>query len=288
MVANTEAIGTNDLSIRHRDVIELFELLYSITDGINRFDWSDLKIFKMERAQISDSIYLLEWRLCQLEDSTRFRQHSPTRAESLPIAMPSDDKHLWLETSPPTDLSNALIYASHLFLHLAIRGQPPMAHRHRALTEALMSSLCDTLMVLDLLSEAEALGSPASYHTTSSSGQLSAESWSTAASSDASNGSAWNVPRNNLHENILLWILFVGCCVRMPTSPDGAPFMYRGILLGDHHEFFVNALAKCCRMRGILDRESLLLALKDILWLENWCQNQLELIWQETSDHLRA
>lgn len=286
MVANTEAIGLSSLSIRHREVMELFELLYSITDAINSFNWADIKAFKAERAQISDSIYLLEWRLCQLEDSNRSQQSSSTRAESLPITMPSDDNDSWLETSPPPDLSNALVYASHLFLHLAIRGQPPAAHRHRALTEALMSSLCDTLMMLDLMSEVDPLGSPASYHTESSIGQLSTESWSTT-TSDVSNSSSWIAPRSHLHENILLWILFVGSCIRMPNSLDNAPFMYRGIIIGDHHEFFSRTLARYCRVRNILDRETLLLTLKEISWLDSWCENQLDLVWQEISDYIR-
>lgn len=287
MVANTEAIGLNDLSIQHREVIELFELLYSITDGINTFSWADIKNFKVERAQISDSIYLLEWRLCQLEDSTRSQQSSSTRAESLPITMPSDDSDSWLETSPPTDLSNALIYASHLFLHLAIRGQPPAARRHRALTEALMSSLCDTLMMLDLLSEFDPpLGSPASYHTESSVGHLSTESWSTT-TSEVSNPCTWTALRSNLHENILLWILFVGSCIRIPNTLNNSPFMYRGILFGDHHEFFSRSLGKYCRVRNILDKDTLHLMLKDIVWLDSWCENQLELVWQEITDHMR-
>ena len=302
MVANTEATGLNDLSVQHREVLELFELLYSVADGINTFDWADVQGFKEERAQISDSIYFLEWRLCQLEDSIRRRQCPTTRAESLPVLMPSDGagpgpcsgssgSGAWSETTPPIDLSNAIVYASHIFLHLAIRGQPPAAHRHRALTEALMSSLCDTLMMLDLLSGPESIGSPESYHTAISGGQLSVESWGSSTSEPTSTG-AWSsattttTTRCELHENILLWVLFVGCCVRMPAFHDDAPFMYRGILLGDHHEFFLNALAKYCRARNILDRDALLATLKDIVWLDRWCENQLELVWQEISDRL--
>ncbi|RYP48726.1 hypothetical protein DL768_005446 [Monosporascus sp. mg162] len=286
MVANTEAIGLNDLSIRNRETIELFELLYSIADGINIFDWADFKNFKAERAQISDSIYLLEWRLCQLEDLTRSRQHSSTRAESLPVLMPSENE-TWMETSPPTDLSNALIYASHLFLHLAIRGQPPSAYRHRALTEALMSSLCDTLMVLDLLYDPETNGSPESHHTTGSGGQVSTENWSTTTSETPDVGT-WGAIKPDLHENILLWILFIGSCIRMPSSPADAPFMYRGILLGDHHEFFINALTRYCRMRNIIEKETLLATLKGIVWLDRWSENQLELVWQEISGRVRT
>ena len=301
MVANTEATGLNDLSVQHREVLELFELLYSVADGINTFDWADLQGFKEERAQISDSIYFLEWRLCQLEDSIRRRLCPMTRAESLPILMLSDGTTAgsspgsgsWSDSSPPTDLSNAIVYASHLFLHLAIRGQPPAAHRHRALTEALMSSLCDTLMMLDLLSGPDSIGSPESYHTAVSGGQLSVESWGSSTSDPASTG-AWSgatatsttTTRCELHENILLWVLFVGCCVRMPAIQDDAPFMYRGIILGDHHEFFLNALAKYCRTRNIFDRDALLAILKDIVWLNRWCENQLDLIWQEIGDRL--
>ncbi|RYP41438.1 hypothetical protein DL767_001076 [Monosporascus sp. MG133] len=286
MVANTEAIGLNDLSVENREAIELFELLYSITDSINIFDWTDLKNFKAERAQISDSIYLLEWRLCQLEDLIRSRQHSSTRAESLPVLMPSENNEIWMETSPPTDLSNTLIYASHLFLHLAIRGQPPAAYRHRALTEALMSSLCDTLMALDLLSDPETHGSPESHHTTGSGEQVSTERWSTT-TSEISDLSTWGAIKSDLHENILLWTLFTGSCIRMPSSPADAPFMYRGILLGDHHEFFINALIRYCRMRNIIEKETLLATLKGIVWLDRWSDNQLELVWQEIGSHVR-
>ncbi|RYP75143.1 hypothetical protein DL771_002604 [Monosporascus sp. 5C6A] len=286
MVANTEAIGLNDLSIQNREVVELFELLHSIADSINIFDWADLKNFQAERAQISDSIYLLEWRLCQLEDLIRSRQHSSTRAESLPVLMPSENNETWVETSSPTDLSNALIYASHLFLHLAIRGQPPAAYRHRALAEALMSSLCDTLMVLDLLSDPETHGSPESRHTTSSGGQASTESWSTT-TSETSDVRTWGATNSDLHENILLWTLSIGSCIRMPSSPADAPFMYRGILLGDHHEFFINALTRYCRMRNIIEKETLLATLKGIVWLDRWSEAQLELIWQEIGGHIR-
>lgn len=297
MVANTETTGANDLSIQHREVIELFELLYSVADGINTFDWADLKSFKEERAQISDSIYFLEWRLCQLEDSVRRRQqqYPAMRSESLPASMPTENQDSsWLETSPPADLSDAIVYASHIFLHLAIRGQPPAAHRHRALTEALMSSLCDTLMMLDLLSGPDSIGSPESYHTALSGGQLSVESWGTGTSSTSeatsSSTGAWNTTnatnRCNLHENILLWVLFVGCCVRMPIFVDDSPFMYRGILLGDHHEFFLNALTKYCRARNIVDKDTLQTTLKDIVWLDRWCESQLGLIWHEMGDRL--
>ncbi|RYP84853.1 hypothetical protein DL770_005146 [Monosporascus sp. CRB-9-2] len=286
MVANTEAIGLNDLSVQNREAIELFELLYSIADSINIFDWADLKNFKAERAQISDSIYFLEWRLCQVEDLIRRRRHFSTRAESLPVLMPSENNETWIETSPPTDLSNALIYASHLFLHLAIRGQPPAAYRHRALTEALMSSLCDTLMVLDLLSDPETHGSPESHHTTGSGGQVSTESWSTT-TSETLDVSTWGAIKSDLHENILLWTLFIGSCIRMPSSPADAPFMYRGILLGDHHEFFIKALTRYCRMRNIFEEETLLATLKGIVWLDRWSENQLELVWQEIGGRVR-
>ncbi|RYP07192.1 hypothetical protein DL764_002638 [Monosporascus ibericus] len=286
MVANTEATGLNGLSIQNREAIELFELLYSIANSINIFDWADLNNFKAERALISDSIYLLEWRLCQLEDLIRSRQHYSTRAESLPVLMPSENNETWMETSPPTDISNALIYASHLFLHLAIRGQPPAAYRHRALTEALMSSLCDTLMVLDLLSDPETHESPESHHTTSSGGQVCTENWSTA-TSETSEASTRGAIKSDLHESILLWILSIGSCIRMPSSPADASFMYRGILLGDHHEFFINTLTRYCRMRSIIEKETLLATLRSIVWLDRWCENQLELVWQEIGDHIR-
>ncbi|KAI0011337.1 hypothetical protein F4779DRAFT_626546 [Xylariaceae sp. FL0662B] len=287
MMANMEPLEFRDLTIQNREAIELFELLYSITECINDFDYTNLESMSAERVQASDSIYLVEWRLCQLEELSRTR-HSLKRAESLPL-VPSVEDNNHAKCPSTTDLSDALVYAAHLFLHLAIRGQPPAAHRHRALIEALMSSLCDAILTLDLLSDPETYGSPMSQGSGGSSGISSTESWITYTSSDASHSSipTPREPRNELHANILLWALFVGSCVRVPISSNESSFAHHMITLGEHHEFLINALKRYCRLRNILDKETLLAKLKDIMWLDRWCENQLELVWLQIEDYLR-
>ncbi|KAI1077539.1 hypothetical protein F5B20DRAFT_267943 [Whalleya microplaca] len=283
MLANMEPLGMKDLIIQNREAIELFELLYSITECINEFDYTKLESMSTERVQTSDSIYLVEWRLCQLEEASRNR-HSSKRAESLPL-IPSVEGDNQPKCPSATDLSDTLIYAAHLFLHLAVRGQPPAAHRHRALIEALLSSLCDPILTLDLLSDPEPHGSPLSQCSGGSSGT---ESWITY-SSDTSLPTipSSTEPRDDLHANILLWALFVGSCVRVPISSHDYSFAHHTIALGDHHEFLINALKRYCRMRNILDKDTLTTKLRDIMWLDSWCENQLDLVWSRIGDYLR-
>ncbi|KAI1337223.1 hypothetical protein F5Y15DRAFT_426158 [Xylariaceae sp. FL0016] len=288
LVASMEPLGSKDLIIRNREAIELFELMYSITHCLNSFDYTNLENMSTERIQVSDSIYLVEWRLCQLEELSRARQ-AMKRAGSLPLTPPSDEV-VQENGASPIDISETLIYASHLFLHLALRGQPPAASRHRALTEALMSSLCDTLLTLDLLSDPEPYGSPTSHHSSAS----GSDHWPATLceqSSSLSNtdpDSPLHPPKDDLHANILLWALFVGSCVRVPVARTDyeSPFMYQTVLLGDHHEFFANALRNYCGMRGIADLETLAGKLRDVMWLNSWCENQLALIWVEIGESI--
>lgn len=265
MLANMEPLGLRDLTVQNREALELFELLYSITDCINTFDYRTLKSAYSQKVQVSNSIYLVEWRLCQLEQLSRSRQSS-RRSGSVPL-LPSIEGGRPPRQPAPTDLSDVLIYASHLFLHLAIRGLPPSAPRHRVLVESLMSALCDPILTLDLLS-------PPKPNESTTEGSLSR---SDDPDPEQSAFQA-STPRDELHANILLWALFLGACVRVPISLDAS------VLLGDYHGFFITALKNYCKMRGIVRREEFSAKLKDIVWIFSWSEHQLTLAWQEIND----
>ncbi|TGJ83672.1 hypothetical protein E0Z10_g5107 [Xylaria hypoxylon] len=276
--------GSTDLVIRNREIVEIFELIHSVTNCLGSFDYSNLQNMSTERVQVSDSIYLAEWRLFQLEEAYRNLKAS-RRTSSLTLENHNDAKQ---ETgySSAIDLSESLIFAGHLFMHLALRGQPPAAHRHRGITGALMSSLCETLLTLNILSNPEPYGSPRSYHSTGSLGNSSVESWSTTTTNTSILSSSSTKPEDDFTQNALLWALFVGSCVRVPIDPNEFQFSHQSVLLGDHHQFFVHALKNYCLMRYITDKETLAAKLKDIIWLNSWCENQLDLIWTEVCDHL--
>ncbi|KAI1778935.1 hypothetical protein F4818DRAFT_234357 [Hypoxylon cercidicola] len=283
MMSNMEPLEFGDLTVHNREAVELFELLYSITECISNFDYASLESTYGERVQVSDSIYRVEWRLCQLEEMSRSRQ-SWKRTDSLPL-LPSveDDRHP--RHLSPTDLSDVLIYAAHLFLHLAIRGQPPSAQMHRALTDALMSALCGPVLALDLILEPKMYEHPRIQLIRGNGGQSATRSWSMYSSLSESVGAS--IPkqqqRDDLHANILLWALFVGSCVRVQVPANGS-----SALPGDHHEFFVNALRNYCRVRSIVEKDILMEKLKDVVWLNSWCDHQLEMIWQEIGEELRS
>ncbi|KAI3326893.1 hypothetical protein HD806DRAFT_531489 [Xylariaceae sp. AK1471] len=284
MGATVESLGSKDFVIRNRQLVEIFELLYSITECLGSFDYSNLANMSTERKQLGDSIYLAEWRLFQLEESSR-NLRSAESTSPLPPGT-RDDMKGEIGGSTTIDMSESLMYAGHLFMHLAIRGQPPAAPRHRGITEALMLSLCDTLLTLDLLSDPESYGSPKSYHSTCSLGNSSVESWSTTTSNTSMLSNPPMEPENDFIKNTLLWALFVGSCVRVPAIPIDFHFSHQAVFLGDHHQFFIHALKSCCRMRYITDKETLATKLRDVIWLNSWCENQLDLIWAEINDHL--
>ncbi|KAI2468120.1 hypothetical protein F4781DRAFT_422847 [Annulohypoxylon bovei var. microspora] len=288
MLANMEPLGFKDLTIQNREAVELFELLYSITECINDFDYASLESTYGQRVQVSDSIYMVEWRLCHMEELSR-SHHSWKRAGSVPLPSSGEEADRHPRYPSPTDLSDVLMYAAHLFLHLAIRGQPPSAQRHRALGEALMSALCDPILTLDLLSQPKNYGeTPASQIGRNSPVQPPPGSISTyAPPSELSQAQASipipipRQPKDELHADILLWSLFIGSCIRIPVSLDST------VLQGDQHEFFVNALRNYCRTRGISSRDVLAARLRDIMWLHNWCEHQLALVWMEIGNDLR-
>ncbi|KAI1760749.1 hypothetical protein GGR53DRAFT_508649 [Hypoxylon sp. FL1150] len=281
MMANMEPLGFRDLTVHNREAVELFELLYSITECINNFDYASLESTYGERIQVSDSIYMVEWRLCQLEEVSR-SQNSWKRTGSAPV-IPSVEEDTRPRHPSPTDLSDVLIYAAHLFLHLAIRGQPPSAQRHRALTDALMSTLYDPVLALGLLSQPKPYEHLGSQLARSSGREGGPESWSiyNLSSETGPVSAPRQQQRDELHANILLWALFVGFCIRVqrPSDEPSAP-------PSDHHDFFMNTLKNYCRMRNIVEKGELLEKLKDVVWLYSWCEHQLELIWEEIGEEL--
>ncbi|KAI1097195.1 hypothetical protein F4804DRAFT_347375 [Jackrogersella minutella] len=280
MLANMEPLGFEDLTIQNREAVELFELLYSITECINGFDYASLESTYGERIQVSDSIYMVEWRLCHLEELSRSR-HSWKRASSVPL-LPSVEEERQPRFPSPTDLSDVLIYAAHLFLHLAIRGQPPSAQRHRALADALMSALCDPILTLDLLPQPKVYETAGSQISRSNPGPSMTGSLSAyAPTSEISQANLSRFPKDELHANILLWSLFIGCCIRIPVSLNST------VLQGGQHEFFINALKNYCRMRNVVERDVLAAKLTDIMWLHSWCEHQLSLVWMEIANDLR-
>ncbi|KAI1818586.1 hypothetical protein GGS20DRAFT_527717 [Poronia punctata] len=271
--AVSEHTGTQSLSIRNRKLLDIFELLYSITVCLGSFDYANLADMSAERVGVSDSIYLTEWNLFQLEESLTPPRTSEDRG----------DVGGSLGDPSTVDLSESLMYAAHLFMHLALRGQPPSAPRHRAMTEALVSSLWSTRAILDLLPSSEVYGSPISHHSGGSLGDSSVEDWSTTTSS-TSVLSIYPVKLvDEFTHNILLWTLFVGACVRVtPIVPEP----HQSGILGDHHQFFIHALVNYCRKRRISDKKTLETKIKDIIWLDSWCENQLDMIWGEIGDCL--
>ncbi|KAI8961779.1 hypothetical protein F5Y11DRAFT_357423 [Daldinia sp. FL1419] len=285
MLANMEPLGFKDLTIQNREAVELFELLYSITECINNFDYASLESTFGQRIQVSDSIYMIEWRLCQMEQISRNRQ-SWKRAGSVPLLPSVEAEDPRSRFPSPTDMSDVLIYAAHLFLHLAIRGQPPCAQRHRALAEALMSSLYDPVLALDLLSEPKVYESGESQLARSSPEQSPTATLSaylpTADIANITPSSMARPSKDELHANILLWALFIGSCIRIPVMINEY-----SVLGGDQHNFFITALRNYCRMRNILEKEVLLEKLKDVMWLYSWCEHQLGLVWGEIADGLR-
>ncbi|KAH7037287.1 uncharacterized protein B0I36DRAFT_63843 [Microdochium trichocladiopsis] len=306
MVLNMEPLGYGDLTIRNREIIEIMELLHSISHFINGFDYNDLESSVSERVQVSDSIYLAEWKLCQLEEVLRSKYFTG-RTSCSPPSLYSDDTLSPQEAKgPATDLSDTLIYAAHLFLHLAVRGQPPTAYRHKILVESLVSSLYGPLMSLDLLAwpsltsfehpasctgnnlvEASASGrSPADERPASPTTDMEFLAGYTSSERKADAGTPITA-HDDLHSDILLWILFTGCCVRIPPTPYNSAYMYHGVIEGNAREFFMSALANCCRRRRIFESGILHTKLKSVVWLGSWCDYQLKTIWLEIEPQIR-
>lgn len=298
--------GPHIFEMRHPEALELFELLFSATEAVNSFEFSRLEDLREQRGQMSDTVYLIEHRLCNFEEASRAR-------------LSRKDGCSMVSCSSPTDLSDALVYASHLFLHLALRGQPPGAKRHRALTEALMMRLSCTLMYAGWLlgdSVDESLESTKLSPWSSgddisvspgpsSEGERSppppapldaAHDWYANPASPEPTRALLATPPvpDELHNDILMWILFVGSCVQMRVPPahdstpggpglggDAQTSLEAAFLSRDYRAFFVLALKRVCRSRGIADKETLIDKLRTIIWLNTWCERQMDLVWAQ-------
>ncbi|KAI1821409.1 hypothetical protein F4861DRAFT_468994 [Xylaria intraflava] len=282
--STTEFGASKNLAIHNREVVEIFELLHSIAECLGSFDYSNLAGMSTERVHLSNSIYLAEWRLFRLEEAYR-NFKAPRGVDQFPLGTQKNIKGE--QNLSSMDLSESLALAGHLFLHLAFRGQPPAAPRHREITEALISSLYNIVISLNLLSSPEPHGSPSSYHSAGSFGNSSVGSWSTT-TSDTSISNSLEKPEDDFTMNTLLWALFVGSCVRVPVDAVEYQFSHQGALLGDRRQFFIHALKNYCIKRCITSKERLAMKLKDAIWLNSWCENQLDLIWAEIHVHVMA
>ncbi|KAK7985748.1 hypothetical protein PG988_003370 [Apiospora saccharicola] len=279
--------GRHDLLLLDGETMELFELLFSTTEAVNNFEFARIDALKEQRSQMSDTVYLMEYRLCAMEQQARARSAQLGNGATL---------------ANPTDLSEPLVWASHLFLHLALRGQPPAAKRHKALTESLMTSLSGLLIHLGWLFGTNSDPSSPPNYTTDAPGAhayTSEQSWhSSPYTGTAAPFHGSNIPItiksepgtepeaaiiDNLHDDIFLWILFVGCCVQMrPSHPRNEyeiPTLDSTFLARDHRPFFVLALRRLCRERAILEKEVLIDRLRAIVWMNTWCERQLDMVW---------
>ncbi|KXJ93877.1 hypothetical protein Micbo1qcDRAFT_39664 [Microdochium bolleyi] len=295
ILTNMDPPSYGDLTIKNREIVEILELMHSVSRFIDGYDYNDLDSSVSERVQVSDSIYLAEWKLCQLEDTMRSKYFT-SRASSMTPSLYSDDTLSPQESKgPETDISDPLVYAAHLFLHLAVRGQPPTAYRHKVLTEALVSSLYGPLMSLNLLNwpDSTTYGSPesgaGSNNDRPSPGGTSLDGRASAPLSNTAFLTSHGYPdnetgrpvRDELHSDILLWMLFIGCCVRVPPNPYNSTYMYHGVSQANVRDFFVAPLINLCRRRNITERSDLHSRLRGVVWLGCWCDYQLETLWQE-------
>ncbi|KAI1863087.1 uncharacterized protein JN550_009823 [Neoarthrinium moseri] len=280
------------LVIQNREILEIFELLYSTTRAVNGFEFNKLESLRTERGQMSDSMYLTDYRLCILEETIRSRERSRYESASMistsPVSAPDDQ--LVTAYKNPKDLSDSLVYASHLFLHMALRGQPPLARAHKLPLEGLMASLYEPLAASGLLIDSTpspSLTFASQSPETQASAGTSLDSWPSPVNDKPDESTHTSAlprkdDRDDLHEDLLLWVLFVGSCVQIRPSPilDGFESM------PDHRAFFLGALRQHCIARNILDRDVLLSKLRDLIWLDSWCEKQLDVIWARIGNEL--
>lgn len=270
MLNTTSSSRSNGLVIRNRETIELFELIHSTTQAVNTFEFDKLESLQTERGQMSDSVYLVEYRLCNLEEAIRSRGSNSLLLQSGGVF----DSQTVVNYGSPTDLSDALVYASHLYLHMALRGQPPQARGHKLLVEALMGSLLDISMTFSPVANVWPATSFDAANPCYNGGFLGG-STERSELSDSTPDSSREEASDELHEDILLWILFVGCCAQVPPSHVWEDL--GGTV--DCRVYFLGAMRKYCLSRGILNLDILTTKLKAIVWLNSWCEKQLEIIW---------
>ncbi|KAH8661956.1 hypothetical protein BX600DRAFT_465189 [Xylariales sp. PMI_506] len=305
MMLNTALAGQGrHLSLKNREALEVYESLYSVTEAINNFEFAKLEDLRDQRGQMSNSIYMIEYRLCKLEESVRSRRGVRLKTESLPVLQFSNaeegDSPMGTNEIDTCDISDGLVYASHLFMHLALRGHPPQARGHRASTEALMASLYDMLLTLDLVYDTAPNSATEPMFTkdspdTSVSGRSSIDSWPGSVSASGTGTDSTKAhsvldmsesppmeKTDELHEDILLWILYMASCVQIPRFSPSEPHAPTY----DYRRFFLGVLRRYCTRRGILDKEVLSMKLRGVLWLNSWCEKQLDMIWARIGNEL--
>lgn len=294
MMLNTTLPGQPPaaLTIRNPEIMELFELLYSATHAVNTFEFANMQNLKTERGQMSDTIYLIEYRLCRLEEAIRARTNATARRGLFPESSPSptsndqNQNQVMAGYNGPNDLSDALVYASHLFLHMALRGQPPQARGHRFPLEGLMASLYEPLMSLNPLSGPLAAAASMQSPGEGAPADDSLDSWLNSVVEQAESlGSTPESPkgrRDELHEDILLWILFVGSCVQIRPLPGWDSLEADW----DYRRFFHGSLKRYCLSRDMLNRDVLFTRLSRVIWLDSWCDKQLDMVWARIGNEL--
>lgn len=367
------------LELNDPEAIDFLETLAVVAERINDFDrraeregWAYRgaggkdAVWRERRKEVSDAIYLLEYRLCTMEARTNWGGGSPwdmQLAGPPGTTAPSDDlsmthifdfslpahmahKHsvggelpldpellrvgereplvassVQIPLHPPqhpqttTDLSPALKWAVHLFLHIAIRGQPPAAKRHRTMCERMMGAIWPVLGRLDLLVDSYPFGAEKGTYDPES-GISSAdyvEMRSMAAASQL-----------DMHSCILAWILFVGCCIRdplthsyplfqsqshlrppiytVPSSPSVGlaasgsgqaqssasslhypqpPVTPVDAVPQTYRDLFLPLLRRLCERRGIITKPALETVLARVVWYEklDWSKRQVYMLW---------
>ena len=392
------------LQIGDREALEFAETLAVVTERINDFDrraeregWAYRgeggkdAVWREKRKEVSDAIYLLEYRLCEMEARNNWGGASPwdmplrgltpgtatppgglsmahvldgsllelrpirdpmelqmtdrSVSETVAIDAPLDEIPLDPELplprklqgihqpfvqvqiqQPPvqllqhgTDLSPALKWAVHLFLHIAIRGQPPASKRHRTLCERMMGTLWPVLKRFGLLVDSHPFGRDGSHpYDEGVDGAIAADDFETSLAA---------ARHMDMHSCILAWILFVGCCIRDPLTHNyplfadqqhvhASPAMYStsasaalGTVAGSggsgrpqasshlyypqlgtthleaspqtYRDLFLPLLRRFCERRGLRTKESLESAIARVIWYEklNWSTRHMYMLW---------
>jgi hypothetical protein len=299
--------GSSGLAVRERSVLELVENIWTIVDGINTFDI----MATPNRLKLSNAIYLLEYRLCETEERLRARstvwpeggsrvsfQDDVVDAELLSLANDVVPLNEDGSPAPPTaDLSEALLYATHIFLHICIRGQPAGSLRHRHMIERLWQAIWPVLERLDLIDPAPLAndsilnGPPLSLL----GADLSPVTSSAASSASPASSDITLVPSGcpqpfDVHESLLIWILFIGCVVRCPPAAAGPSFPGSAVQSDDSSPVagswydrgsFVYALKMLSRQKGIASQEDLRSQLKEVIWVKGGCDHLLDRLARE-------
>ncbi|KAJ9155306.1 hypothetical protein NKR23_g2087 [Pleurostoma richardsiae] len=239
---------------------------------------------------------------------------SGSSLEGAPAMMPFSvrDEQPWDTGSQRIDLSDVIKYSAHVFLHIVVRRHPAGAGTHRLLCERLWTALEPAVWALYTAPPPTSRDLPMG----SSSGQTGldavdpelflAELPSFSFVSEPPSQTQGSItlgtssPRN-IHEAVVLWALFVGSCSRCRKVPDmwrhvpGAAEVFSaaharpvggngGLATGgeeDLRSMFVVTLKTVCEMWGLTSMEALRIVLREVMWVDGWCEEVLEPIWKE-------